>query len=355
MFNIESTLHFNIDKLTIGDDFDYVTRTSINQGVLRKTGFVNKENINSGKTWSLGLLQMDFFYRQSPWYAGQFVRKITPKNIIKGRAISFFTTVLNKLSPMLLNVLVRNVNKTFNQLTVNLPVTKDGELDFEFMEQYTDNLESKHIERVEHYLSTTKLNDYELTEEEKDAITVFDSVVWREFHMRELFERIKTKKLPYKAKELPRKPIGENILPCLTASFVNQGLNYYAPKEGSTILKNVISLPSNSDVYRAYFQSNEFTVLSDAYAIEWKYSNENLSDNKYLFTVTCINTVTDLHIYSHKNKLGGWNVVRDKSISLPVKDGKLDYEYMEKLTVALKKLAIKDTVEWTNQELNKLK
>lgn len=40
-----------------------------------------------------------------------------------------------------------------------------------------------------------------------------------------------------KAKELPKEPTGEYILPVLTSSFMNQGLNYFAPKTGATIIK----------------------------------------------------------------------------------------------------------------------
>ena len=65
-------------------------------------------------------------------------------------------------------------------------------------------------------------------------------------------------------------------------------------------MKHVISIPSNSDVYRAYYQSREFTVLSDAYAIRWKNEAEIITSNQYLFMVMCINKVTDLPIYSYK-------------------------------------------------------
>lgn len=132
----------------------------------------------------------------------------------------------------------------------------------------------------------------------------------------------------FKAEDLPKQSIGKYILPCLTSSFRNQGLIYFVPKDGATILKNVISIPSNSDVYRAYFQSNEFTVLSDAYAIRWIYDDVKLSPNQYLFAVLCINKVTDLPIYSYKNKLGGWNVLKNKYIQLPIKDGAIDFEFM---------------------------
>jgi hypothetical protein len=106
-------LSFNKDKLTIGTEYDYVTRTSQNQGILQTTGFVNKENINNSGNWSLGLLQMDFFYRHKPWYAGQFVRKITPKFKLNEKSILFFTILLNKQKRKLLTVLVRDIDKLF--------------------------------------------------------------------------------------------------------------------------------------------------------------------------------------------------------------------------------------------------
>ena len=169
--------------------------------------------------------------------------------------------------------------------------------------------------------------------------------------MGDLFERVKTNKLPYKAEDLPKQATEDYILPCLTSSFQNQGLNYFAPKEGATVLSHVISLPSNSDVYRAYYQSREFTVLSDAYAIRWKSTNRVISPNQYLFMVMCINKVTDLPIYSYKNKLGGWNVVCKKDILLPTKNGEIDFEYMETYIQAIKKMAIKDVVTYADMKI----
>ena len=160
-------------------------------------------------------------------------------------------------------------------------------------------------------------------------------VKWGSYKMGELFQRIETNKLPYKADELPNQPLGKYTLPCLTSSFNNQGLNYYAPRSGATILKRVISIPSNSDVYRAYYQSKDFTVLSDAYAIKWIFDDREVTSNQYLFMVMCINKVTDLPIYSYKNKLGGWNVVKNKSIQLPQRNGKIDFDFMESFIAEL--------------------
>ena len=356
-FRIENTLSFNTDKLVDGNDYDYITRTSLNQGILRSTGFVNEENINPAGTWSLGLLQMDFFYRKKPWYAGQFVRKIIPKIEIEGATILFFSTLLNKQKPRLLSVLVRDVDRTFLSTKIQLPI-KNGKIDFDFMESFVAELEAQRAAELSAYLKVCGYDNYELSAEELDALRRFGSLEdnnWGTYKVGNLFERVETKKLPYKAKELPKQPTEDYVLPCLTSSFQNQGLNYYAPKIGATILSNVISIPSNSDVYRAYYQSREFTVLSDSYAIRWKSNKIKISPNHYLFMVMCINKVTDLPIYSYKNKLGGWNVVKEKNIRLPKKNGEIDFALMETFISAIKKLSIKDVVLYSNQKIKTTK
>ena len=237
----------------------------------------------------------------------------------------------------------------YKDMLIELP-TKNGEIDFDFMESFMSSLETERISDLDAYLLSTGLNDYELTEDEQKAIDEYDNIEWGDFALGALFEKIKTNKLPFKTQELPKYPAEKYTLPCLTSSFKNQGLNYFVPKDKATILKDVISIPSNSDIYRSYFQSREFTVLSDAYAINWGYDDKKLSPNQYLFTVPCINKVTDLKIYSYKNKLGGWNVVRNKHINLPIKDNQLDYKTMETLISAIKKVVIKDVVLYTNKK-----
>ena len=220
------------------------------------------------------------------------------------------------------------------------------------MKSFVDEIENQRFEELKLSFKNNGLDNYELTEDEQKAIDEYDNIEWEHFKLGVLFEKIKTKKLPFKADELPKQVEGKFTLPCLTSSFKNQGLNYFAPRDGATILKHVISIPSNSDVYRAYFQSNEFTVLSDAYAIQWIFDKKKLFPNQYLFTVQCINKVTDLSIYSYKNKLGGWNVVKNKQIQLPIKNGKPDYEIMNTLISAIKKLAIKDVVLYVEGKKN---
>ncbi|WQX47737.1 restriction endonuclease subunit S [Helicobacter pylori] len=163
LFEIEKTLSFNKDALTQGQDYDYITRTSQNQGVLQTTGFVNAENLNPPFTWSLGLLQMDFFYRKKSWYAGQFMRKITPKaeikNKINSRTAHYFTTLLNALKRPLLSVLVRDIDKTFREQKIQLPLKPTAnaqtfeDIDFDFMRTLINALMKQTIQGVAEYCS----------------------------------------------------------------------------------------------------------------------------------------------------------------------------------------------------------
>ncbi len=184
LFEIEKTLSFNKDALTQGQDYDYITRTSQNQGVLQTTGFVNAENLNPPFTWSLGLLQMDFFYRKKSWYAGQFMRKITPKTEIKNKIDSriahYFTTLLNALKRPLLSVLVRDIDKTFREQKIQLPLKPTAntqtldDIDFHFMHTLINALMKQTIQGVVQYsnakIQATKEAISQETPTQKDSL-----------------------------------------------------------------------------------------------------------------------------------------------------------------------------------------
>lgn len=121
---------------------------------------------------------------------------------------------------------------------------------------------------------------------------------------------------------MPNYSSDEFSLPALTAGIQNQGLNNYVPREGATILKNVISISANgANTGATFFQSKEFTVLQDAYAIEWIDKNNKLNENQFLFFVSAINKAI-YGSYEWTNK-AGWEKIKNNVIKLPVKYGKM--------------------------------
>ncbi len=357
MFEVNSSKkRFDANKVVVLETgkFPYVVRMSSNNG---QKGFIHEDEqfLNEGNTISFGQDTATMFYQEKPYFTGDKIKilKSKDKRFNKKNAQFFILTMTKSFSSFSWGASSFKV-EIIEAQKIQLPV-KNGVIDYPFMESFIKDLDAERIAELEAYLSATGLNDYTLTKEEENVLDKYKNIKWGEFRLGALFERIKTKKLPFKADELPKQIIGKYTLPCLTSSFKNQGLNYFAPKGEATILKNVISIPSNSDVYRAYFQSNEFTVLSDAYAIRWIFNDVKLLSNQYLFAVQCINKVTDLSIYSYKNKLGGWNVVKNKYIQLPIKNDKPDYETMETFISAIKKLVIKDVVLYADSKIEATK
>ena len=348
LFEVVGTKSLDSNAIDFTDvGINFVGRTFENNGI---QGKIQKRDFEPNESFTITATVIGNYkyvkFQTEPYYCSQNINKLTPKPIFKKwnyKIAYYLVTSVQKFVSLYDGQQGGYKLDDIKNHKIQLPIL-NRDLDFKFIEEFINELEAARVFELEAYFLATGIKDYTLTKKEEKVLDKFKDIEWGEFKLGVLFEKLNTQKLPFKADEIPKQIIGKYTLPCLTSSFKNQGLNYFVPKDGSTILKNVISIPSNSDIYRAYFQSNEFTVLSDAYAIRWILDDVKLLPSHYLFAVQCINKVTDLPIYSYKNKLGGWNVVKNKYIQLPIKNDKPDYEIMDTLISAIQKLVIKDVV-----------
>ena len=353
MFEITNTLSFNADKLNFGTEYDYVTRTSFNQGILQTTGFVNAENLNESGVWSLGLLQMDFFYRRKKWYAGQFVRKIIPKFDLTESSILFFSTILNQQKKVLLSVLVRNVDETFNNLKVQLPLKENAlafsnpcdnikNIDFDFMESFIRELEEERIRELNAYLLATELKDYALSAEEEKALEAFKTVQWGEFEFKQIFNNIK------QGRRLKKEDQKEGTIPFVMSGTTNTGVVGY-------ISNPVASFPSNSitvDIFGNTFYRNFDFGAGDDTGVYWN-DKENYSKDEMLFFTAAMGKSL-FGKFDYGNKLRSSQSF-DIKMQLPTKNNKPDYATMETFIKAVEKLVIKDVVLYADSKIKATK
>lgn len=338
LFNIDNTLSFNADVLTVGDKYDYVTRTSTNQGVLQTTGFVNSENINEKGNWSLGLLQMDFFYRSKPWYAGQFIRKVTPKIEIPSDAILYFTTVLNKLKPELLSVLVRNVDETFRNSVIELPQTKNDEIDFEFIKFFMGELEKEQIKKLSNYLQVNKLNNYKLSEEEKNALEEYQFVSWKLFNLEKLYGK------STRGKRLKSADRIKGELPFVTAGEAEEGVSAYIGNKAEVFERNTITIDMfGSAKYRnyKYGADDHISVVH----------TEKIPMKAAIFVTSAIHKAAHTGEFNYGNNFYPKNADA-LNIMLPEKNEKPDYKFMETIVSAVQKNVIKEMILYVNTKSN---
>lgn len=338
LFDIANTSSFNSDRLVAGEQYDYVTRTSLNQGVFQTTGFVNEEHINAAGTWSLGLMQMDFFYRHRPWYAGQFVRKLIPKISIPEHATTFFSTILNRQKKILLSILVRNVDETFTNLPVSLPITPSGSIDFALIEKFMRELEEERMRELAAYLKTSCLDNCELSACEQAALAGFSTLEWRVFNVKSLFGP------STRGKRLKGDDRVPGPLPFVTAGEAETGVSAFIGNKVEVFGKNTTTIDMfGSAKYRNY----EYGADDHVAVVH----TEKLPKHAAVFVTAACHKAAHTGAFDYGRNF----YAKDAdalAIMLPaLADGTPDWNAMELLMRAVQKLVIRDVVAWKDREI----
>lgn len=332
--------NFDIKKEHINNKGDYVITAGLsNNGILGKTDI--KAKIFEPKTITIDMFGCAFYRNfQYKMVTHARVFSIKPLFRITDKQGIFLSCSLNFLRYLFGYENMCSWEKIKNH-KIQLPITQNGEIDFDFMESFIDELLAERNSRIQAYLKASNLADTTLSADEQNALNTWNSKTWQEFKIGDLFEKIKTTKLPYKTSDLPSYPNIDYDLPALTAGIENQGLNNYVPRNNATILKNVISVSANgANTGITFFQSNEFTVLQDAYAIKWIDDCRIPNDKQYLFFTSVIRK-TIYGNYEWTNK-AGWERVKNNIIQLPITaSGEIDFDFMESFIKAIQKECIK--------------
>ena len=283
---------------------------------------------------------MDFFYRRKPWYAGQFVRKITPKITIKDSSILFFTTLLNKQKSRLLSVLVRDVDDVFHATKINLP-TKNRKIDFDFMESFIAELEAERVAELSAYLTVSGLDNYELSSEEENALKNYQFLKWDTYNLEKLFGK------STRGKRLKGDDRIAGTLPFVTAGEASEGISAYISNDVEVFEKNTTTIDMfGSAKYRNYkYGADDHVAVVHTEAVPMK---------------AAIFVTSACHKAAHTGKFDyGHNFYAKDAdaldIQLPTKDGKPDYDTMAALISAVQKLVIKDVVLYADRKIEKAK
>lgn len=311
--------------------------------ILRKIkAFLGEKNLPQEKRdLIVRTLQNTFFYRRKPWYAGQFVRKIIPNISIPEKAVPFFSTILNKQKPILLSVLVRSVDEVFKNISIKLPETADGKIDFDFMESFIAELEAERVAELSAYLTVSGLDNYELSSDEENALKNFQSLKWDTYNLEKLFGK------STRGKRLKGDDRIAGTLPFVTAGEASEGISAYISNEVEVFEKNTTTIDMfGSAKYRNYkYGADDHVAVVHTEAVPMK---------------AAIFVTSACHKAAHTGKFDyGHNFYAKDAdaldIQLPTKDGKPDYDTMTSLISAVQKLVIKDVVAYSNRKIKATK
>ena len=350
LFDIQKVQGINKSGLTQPSDsecYDYITRTSKNNGIESHTGLVESRELNEAGTFSLGLLQMTFFYRDKPWYAGQFVRKIVPKRLMTKEQLLYFLGVFQALRPLLSSVLVRKVDETFSNAKIELPVTPEGDPDFKYMTMRIRELEAERIRELEAYLRVTGLDDTTLSASEAQALT--QKVQWKKFRIGDVFDKKTVKGYPKKIEDLTSvkdgyHTFGQNIY--YQHSQRIKMPDKYLFKVTRPILAYASSTGSVGMINESFYRSGDNGAFQ---ALLPKFNDERATTMLFILVIM-------KRVFAQFNYNTNVRGILDIDIELPVNStGEIDFDYMQNYICAMEKQTIKGAVEYKDRVIEETK
>lgn len=361
LFSAESG-DFDIKKEHInGLGVDVVTAGETENGILGKSDIIAK--VFDGNT-----ITIDMFgkctYRPDCYKMVTHARVFSLKCLFDDfdeKSGLYIATMLQKLVSGFSYSNMCSWNK-IKDLSIKLPVTEVEEIDWEYMQERITELEQERITELEQYLIATGLNDYELTDEDKDilATKLTDGGVLqnsisgngclkeaRMFRVGDLFE-VKTpvKKFNANAVEITDK-IGH---PYVVRSSANNGIRGYIDADEDYLNEgNTFSFGQDTATIfwqeKPYFTGDKIKVLKPKFECNSEIASYVMNGITKAFS----------H-FSWGTQSFKVSVIEDGEFLLPVTcDGTPDWAYMEKYIRAIEKVVIKDVVDYKDSIIAKTK
>lgn len=309
------------------------------------------------------------------------VKVLVPLVNMSDEVLLYITTCWKKAIPSLGYARHWSVARTAK---FELPVINSGnpsheytvkDLDYEYMQARIIELEQKYITELERrrtaelnaYFAAAGLDDYVLTEEDKEILSLtpidvsdkenWEAYCWdgkialKTFLAGNIFTKVeaKCKKENFdKRRDTSTVPDEEYCVPLVNAKLGDNGIMFYGRKSDWNTQKMCIDVIQNGAVATGtvYAQPQPVGVLWDAYLI--KPIEEVTSVEVLLYMARCIEKITKGK-FSYDKK-ATWDRVKDCEIRLPITfDGKINFDYMERYIQAIKKLAIADVVKYKDK------
>lgn len=325
------------------NEFDFVGRTSINNGI---QGKIEKQNFEPNEANTFSVTQIGeklCLFRDNRWYASQniFILKPLYSEIIRARF--YLTCVITKTLKVVFGEDAYSsypTKDTLSNMMVKLPAKLVGdkyEPDWDYMESYMKAI----VQDSEKSLETLRRNNFQ-----KHLIDVSK---WGEFRVGDLFEKLnlKCRKADFnKATDCSEIKNEEFSLPLTNAKHFNNGIQFYGRPDEWDSAEMTIDIVSNGAIAAGdvYAQPQKTGVLWDSYLVKCKY---NIQSEFVLQYLACVIQKCVKQHFGWDDKCT-WNKVKKELIKLPIDaNGEPNWQYMEEY--------MKGVMEECDEVIEKLK
>ena len=321
----------------------YIVRMGTCNG---QKGFINEDerHLNEGNTISFGQDTATIFYQETPYFTGDKIKVFKPKyeGFCKENAQFFIAAMIKAFGSFSWGASSFSVDIIRNQ-TLNLPITKNNVIDFYFMNAFIAELEAERIAELEAYLTVSGLKDYNLTQDEQQALDNYNDLIFNFFNVIDVFDVTNTSNIL--ARDIKQ---NSGNTPYLCASSENNGVSSYISYDNRFLEKGGCIFIGGKTFVVSY-QGRDF-YSNDSHNLTLRLKGENGKTKlTQLYLATCVHKGLN-HKYSWGDSISNAKIQKD-TISLLSKNNKPEFSSMEILISAIQKLVIKDVVQYADRKI----
>lgn len=308
-FDCAKGVYLQTDGVIEGD-IPYVTAKAGGNGLNR---FIGNRVLFPGNHLTVEKVRLSTYYQPAPFYCSHDVSTLTNSSLNAENAQFLATMIMRNGAKYSygrqaqLDVVKRE--KVF------LPKTSNGDVDYDYMEQYSAQTRERLLERYQSVLHS-RLSD--LVHHDIPELSEKD---WAEFPLNEIFT-VKSGVRLTTADKIP----GQR--PFIGATDNTNGVTGFVSNENASLDSNVLGVNYNGAPCIAFYHPYEAIFTDDVKRLELLHH-----ENNPLILLFCKVIVMQQRVkYSYGYKFNAQRMSR-QLLMLPVTDtGEIDYEYMEKYT-----------------------
>lgn len=344
-----------IKELSIDDEpkYPFYGQATVDNGIighfhLHPSVLNNKEAL---PTILIHSNNQNIVYLETPFYLkdGHGATSVLQSDFLNIKSALYIMTSIRKAIETRFTYNAKATKIALKNTKIVLPISKDGKIDYEYMESYVSSLERDGLEEFNGYLKANDLDVSNLTVTEQSALDDFSAnlIPTKMFKVGSLFNISPTQNYGLTNKNLFR--IKGNT-PVVVNSSQENGIGGYVdlqPLEKG----NMITYSDTTTSEGIFYQPYDFIGYSHIQGL-YPFANGKWTKESYLYFKTAFATAVKGK-YSYGDKFNRTKAAEEK-VCLPITDnGEIDYNFMETYTRAIEKLVLKDVIEWKNHMKNK--
>lgn len=212
-----------------------------------------------------------------------------------------------------------------------LPVTNEGEPDYNFMEQY---IRQKERVKSDSYISFIQKR---LSKLNNTSIIPLSEKEWGEFFIEDV-AKIQS------GERLTKADMVKGNIPFVGATDSNNGVTEYVSNINSSVDRNILGVNYNGSVVENFYHPYKAVFSDDVKRLSLK----RHIGNKYLYLFLKVIILQQKSKYQYGYKFNGQRMIRQK-IMLPIDSkGNPDYEYMEQYMKNIEYTKLKTYIDYKN-------